>query len=208
MTEVVETPEGYRYYLIEGRREVSVTTALGFVFRYGGWAGFDPTSATIVTARRRGTAVHKAASILARGKTIERDTLHPIIKPYVAQFTDFLVQTGFRATGSEIYVRSDRYNYAGRLDLVGDWPGDEGGILDVKTTEDVWLAGYQVAAYHEAYREMTGDKKPRKRGTLILSNGPPSKWKLRELPMASDLTVFLSALNCFHVAESAGRLAA
>lgn len=209
---VVETWDGIRYYppAREGeQRLVSVTSALGWVFRYGGWTGFKPGDPKILTARRRGTAVHKACEILALGRKLDDFSIHPRIRPYIEQFEDFRVSTGWRATAVELRVRSARFGYAGRLDQVGEWPPYgpvDGGLLDLKTTEDVWLAGYQVAAYDMAYKEMSGDARPRSRGTLILNGGKPGGWRLRKLSEASDFSAFMSALNCFKIAEYSGRL--
>lgn len=209
--EVIESQDGRRYYRApDGRLDPSVTTALGSVFRYGGWAGFDPQSPAVLTARRRGRAVHRACEILAKGGLIEPGSVHMTIAPYVEQFVNFKRQTGFRATASEMYVRSDIYRFAGRLDLVGEWPPyrvDSAGVLDIKTYLDVWLAELQVAAYEQGYRETTGDARPLDRGTLLLSNGPPDGWKLRRLEEPNGLTIFLSSLNCFRYADSKGRLA-
>lgn len=204
---VRQNSAGYRWYRPDGFREwlVSTTTALGYVFRFGGWAGFDPWSAAVLTARRRGKAVHRACEILANGHEIAESSLHPIVVPYVAQFRDFMAKTDFRATGTEIEVFSARYRYGGKLDLVGDWDG-EAGLLDIKTGLDTWLAGFQTAAYEYAYRETTGDQTPRRRGTLLLSDKAPDKWKLRVCPDPSDFSVFLSALNIFRVAEARGKL--
>lgn len=195
---------GLRYYPMEDRRLVSVTAALGWVFRYGAWVGYRPGDPAILTARRRGRAVHRACEILAKGATLDESTVHLKIRPYLDQFINFVERTGWRATAVEQTVRSLRYGYAGRLDQVGEWPPykrESGGLLDLKTTQDTWLAEYQVAAYDTAYRETTGDDRPRLRGTLILDGGKPDGWRLRELREPTGFSGFLSALNCLKLAE-------
>ncbi len=201
---VIEGEYGIRYYDQNGTVP-SVTSVLGWIFGYGGWAGFDPSSAAVITARRRGTAVHRACEILAKGGELRDSSVHPMIRPYVEQFRDFIDSTRFRAVASELRVVSKRYGYGGRIDLIGE-SGDGPMILDLKTTQDVWLAGYQLSAYKQALCETTAGHESRQRGTLILSEKAPDKWKLRAFDDSMDFQVFLSALNCFKVAMFAGRL--
>lgn len=201
--EVIER-DGFRWYPIDGKEYVSVTTALGWVFHYTGWAKFDMSSPFMLTALKRGRAVHKAAYWLSMGRRLKMETVDPIILPFVLQFEDFLKTTRFVAEAAEFRVYSEKYGYAGRGDIKGHFPGDpDRHFLDVKTGVGVeeWLAGYQIAAYLRADREMGGDLSCAKRSALHLNGKAPDKWRLRGLTEPDDLVHFLSALNCFKAAE-------
>lgn len=201
--EVIEIG-GLRWYLVEGKKLVSVTTALGWVFHWPGWAKYDLTAPNILFARNRGRAVHKACYWMSMGRRLREDTIDPVIEPYVFQFAHFLQTTQFRAEAAEFLVYSKKYGYAGRGDIKGFFPTDTARhFLDVKTGETVedWLAGFQTAAYLNADREMTKDMRCAKRSVLHLNGGAPDKWRLRGPKGPDDFTMFLSALNCFKEAE-------
>lgn len=201
--------DGLRWYPIKGKRKPwpSVTTALGWVFHYPGWARYDLTSAEVLFARNRGRAVHKACYWLALGRRLDMSTVDSVVEPYVFQFEDFLRETGFRTTAAEFLVWSEKFRYAGRGDLKGVFPPDLKTIhlIDIKTGSGVmaWLAGFQTSAYLRADREMVGDMRAAKRSVLWLE---PDRWRLKALTDRDDFTMFLSALNCFHRANIEGAL--
>lgn len=201
--EVVEK-NGLRWYPIGGKLYPSVTTALGWVFHYPGWARYDLNSPEMMFARKRGRAVHKACYWIALGRRLMESTVDPILEPYITQFRCFLLTSGFRTEVAEFRIFSRRFGYAGRGDLKGYFPGDPNRhLIDIKTGTSVmgWLAGFQTAAYLRADREESGDMTSTRRSILQLNGQKPHQWRLKGLNDPDDFTHFISALNIFKVAE-------
>lgn len=194
-----------RWYAIDPETEYgSVTTVLGWAFRYGDWFRYDLTSPEVLTARSRGRAVHKAAYWMAIGRRLNPQTVDPMIEPHVAQFNHFLSTTKFETEEAEFPIVSRTFRFAGRGDLRGRFPGDPSKhLIDVKSglTVLMWLAGFQTAAYLRGYREMTGDLSATKRSVLHLNGKKPDQWRLKKLDDPDDWTMFLSANNCFNRAR-------
>lgn len=205
--EVVEK-KGLRWYPVEGRLLPSVTSVLGHVFMKPDWARYDMNSPEVIFARNRGRAVHTACYWLAMGRRLNPETIDAAVAPYIDQFTDFELKTGFRTDSAEFRVVSMRYGFAGRGDLRGRFPDDDNRhLLDIKTGYvEPWLAGAQTAAYLRADREMGGDMSCARRSVLHLTGEARDKWRLVGLTDSDDYTLFLSALNVFKAAERNGAL--
>jgi len=209
--DVIETPDGMRWYVVEGRRLPSVTTVLGWIFHHPDWVRYDMSSPAVIYARNKGRAVHQACYWLSMGRRLNPASIDPALEPYIAQFRHFLAETEFRTEQAEFLAVSRRHGYAGRGDIWGQMPDDEGRVghlIDIKTgvvEED--MAGWQTAAYLRACRETRGlQQVPCKRSVLHLDGEKPDGWRLVALDNPDDWAIFLSALNCFKAAESRGRL--
>jgi len=172
------------YYYIDGKEYPSVTSILGAVLRKRGleyWfkkmaaevALKDPTlSAQEVIAEvdligrnaaTRGQKVHAIAEEWARsGKWIEDSSFL-----YDNAFADFLDSHKPKARGWELELKSDKYIYAGRCDLVLEINGLN-WLIDIKTGKEVYKeVGLQLVAYKEAIHEMKLAK-INKMGVLLL----------------------------------------
>lgn len=202
--EVHETSDGMRWYVVEGKYLPSVTTILGKIFNHPDWAHYDLTSPAVIYARNKGRAVHKACYWLAKGRRLNPSSIDPALESYIAQFENFLIETKFETAKAEFLAVSRRHGYAGRGDLWGQMPQDQGRaarLVDIKTgVIQTDMAGWQTAAYLRAYREVRGlQQVPCKRSVLHLDGEKPDGWRLVALDDPDDWSVFLSALNCFRV---------
>jgi hypothetical protein len=188
----VQFDEAEHTYTVSGKVLPSVTTILKAALTFGG-ASPD----VLRNAMERGTAVHKAVELELEG-TLDHDELDPRIAPYLQQFNNFRAATAFRATHCEQVVHSERYGYAGMLDLLGTFPAlrhDEIAEVDIKSglvmpvTVGPQTSGYEIAA-RETLR--IGSHIRIKRYALQLR---PDFWKLHPLQNALDSTTFLSAVH-------------
>jgi hypothetical protein len=108
----IELDTSTHTYFVDGERvELSVTKVLkicGLIddrwyTEYGRW---------------RGSAVHKATHYFDEGD-IDRRTLDPVVKPFVADWKDFREKTGFIPTLIEKPFYDGRYNFCGTPDRRG-----------------------------------------------------------------------------------------
>lgn len=126
-------------------------------------------------AADRGTRVHEAISLILK------DVAVPIMDdevPYTNAFLNWLPEKEhFTLRLSEGFVKSDKYGYAGTVDLVCDL-GDEPWIIDFKTGSPQITHGLQLKAYQQAYYEMTGVKC--RMAGLYLGTGTKKGWRFKE----------------------------
>lgn len=134
-------PESHVYRTDGGNPVLSVTT----IIRRAGLS--DPRFYSD-EARDRGTAAHLAIQYINEG-TLDDDTVHERILPYVLGYRRWLSQSGFVVEQAERIVHNPIYGYAGTVDIVGTLNGLP-AVVDVKTgTMQPWTA-LQLAAYAEA----------------------------------------------------------
>ena len=199
MSRLVYNDELHRYTL-DGRVIPSVTTII------------HPLSAELykfvdkdvmMKAAALGTAVHKVIELDIKG-TLDLESLHDDIVPYYSAWLHFVSLSGFKMLASECRVHSDRYVYAGTLDLVGTLPTSTGGIeyviIDAKRCASVpRTAGPQTAGYEMALRENPPE------GVVIPPGAPIKRYALHLKTNGSyalvpftdkgDARVFLSCLS-------------
>lgn len=109
-------------------------------------------------AATSGTKVHQWVQGFIEGKEVDIPS-DPEVKNGITAFLKWVdsgVQLNF--SESEKIVYSKKYNYAGILDAVGEVDG-KSCLIDFKTSNAVYPEMIlQVAAYANAYEEMTGNK--------------------------------------------------
>lgn len=145
-----------------------------------------------------GQAVHRLIELDVLGE-ITDEVLEQYVDllPYLDQFREFRIKTGFQPLASEQRVYSARYGYAGTLDLFGVLNG-ELALIDAKRTAAVpRTAGPQTAGYENALREclphlLQTPSDKIKRFALHLT---ATRWQLVPFTSPADLRVFLSALT-------------
>jgi hypothetical protein len=139
-------PETHTYY-VDGIEQIGVTKILKL-------AGLIDDRWYTEYGRWRGSAVHKACHYFDEGD-IDRRTLDPAIKPFVADWKDFRERTGFTPTVIEKACYSSLHNFCGTPDRVGYFSlwqkGEEPTVLaDIKAYPSgqvpAWVR-YQLAGY-------------------------------------------------------------
>lgn len=102
-------------------------------------------------AAPRGTAVHKAAALLAKG-TLNWNSVDPAIFGRVEAIEKFLRLSKVKVIATEMRVASKRYRYAGTLDMLCEYK-DTLAVVDYKP-DIMGAVQYQLASYVAAYVEM------------------------------------------------------
>lgn len=185
---MIQFDEAKHEYRLEGALLPSVTQILEPLVDFSGIP-----SAVLNRARERGTAVHRACELYLLGD-LDEASLDEEIAPYYYQFRRFLRESGFRAHQSEMLVWSERYRYAGTLDLAGDLR-KRLVLIDIKTPITMPRStGPQTAAYEAAYREREGID-PRKKIRRFGLKLRPEKYELVPFDSERDMSVFLSMLT-------------
>lgn len=150
-----------RYYNINGKEYVSVTTVLNIIAKpyLVNWLvklGKEESDKISKEATDIGKQVHEALGYIVKGKTIPKHLRNSITLQAQKDFKKWQRKTGYKSHGTEVVVHSEFYNYAGTLD---DWGtiDDEIVIIDWKTSKQVNKEHYlQICAYQNAYWEMYG----------------------------------------------------
>jgi hypothetical protein len=105
-----------------------------------------------------GTAVHAGCKVLARGKSLDFNHLHPSLYHPLAEFQQWMKDHNPILSLIEEPLYSRKFNYAGMPDIIG-FIKRRPVVVDIKTGA-FDMAGVQLAGYEQLYREHT------KRGTL------------------------------------------
>jgi len=185
MARLVFTEDPHEYHL-DGVRIPSVTEIIGMLTDFS----FVPKD-VLERASTFGRAVHKAIELYENDDLDESMLSLPLV-PYLDQYKRFVSETGFTATHTEERVYSERYRYAGTLDLAG-MLNHQDAIIDTKTVSVLHPAvGLQTAAYDHAFCEMHGLKKRKRRFALQLSD---TRYRLVEYKDQHDFTYFAAALS-------------
>jgi hypothetical protein len=180
-------------YRIRGVVFPSVTEVLGPAEIFAGVFDSVPEDA-MAHARDRGTYIHEAMALLARGD-LDWSSLDQAWAPYIRSGARFLSDSGLVVTGSEVPVYSERLRAAGTIDLLGLWRERE-SLLDFKAAASVPMTvGPQTAGYHLLYRDLYGGGKRMLRYCVHLS---PTEYRVIPLEDSRDEAIFLSSLNLFH----------
>ncbi len=144
--------------------------------------------------RQIGTAVHAAIDLDLKGE-LDEESIHPAWEGYFKGWRKFKAESGFVIESSEQRIFSEKYQYAGTLDLVGELPSGP-ALIDTKTTVILMPSvGPQTAAYAE------GIGRPRiKRYALQLT--PDGLYNLEPCSNKNDFAVFQAALITFNWRKS------
>ena len=181
MQELIFNPENH-VYTIDNIYLPSVTTIIKA-------AGLIDTTWFTEGATTRGTYVHQATELYDKND-LDEAALDPALVPYLNAYKQFLNDTGFCIDGIEKRIHSATYGYAGTLDRLGKFPGENiNSILDIKSGVPAKWHGAQLAAYALCYPE------PHNRYGLYLSDN--GTYKLKRFRDRNDMQVFLACLTIY-----------
>lgn len=193
-------------YTRNGRVVPSVTQILGSLSA-AEYAGVNRE--VLERAAQRGRAIHKLIELDLRDD-LDVDSLSAELHPYYTQWRQFQELSGFDCRLSEGRVWSDRYGFAGTLDLFGVLNGDA-VLIDAKSTCVVMrTVGPQTAGYELALRE----SQPSLMSQCVAGPGAgridryalhltPDHWRLVPRKDPNDRRVFLAALTLHNYLEVA-----
>lgn len=180
-------------YRVGGVILPSVTEVLGPAQTFAGMFDHVPAG-TLETAKERGTYVHEAMALLARG-ALDWDSVDGPWLDYVRTGARFLAESGLVVTGSEVPVYSERLRVAGTIDLLGSWRRGD-ALIDFKVSAVVPpTVGPQTAGYKYLYHDLYGMKGRLHRYCVHLT---ASEYRVIPLEDSRDENIFLSSLNLFH----------
>ena len=191
------------YWDKQGKPYISVTTILGVLDKPAlrWWFGREVYNAMVVDptltqkealgapyasskkAMGRGTSVHSIVENYKHTKTYMK-RLPKDIKPYAEAFYTWFEDNNVEILENEKTVISEKYGYAGTLDLVIKYK-EKGRLMicDVKTGKDIYDEVFmQLSAYKQAFEEAGGEEVGI--GVILLSTGkdgePTGKYKFEE----------------------------
>ena len=186
---MIDQNDGLRFeredhqYFYDGRPVRGVTEILEA-------AGYVDRRWFTAAARARGSAVHKAVELLARGDLDER-TVDPRIIGYVEAARAFIaagrIDLSVCAVEQPVYGCRGGVEWAGTPDLVGPAFGGE-VVIDWKTGSSA-TAGLALAAYEMATRE----GRPVARRRLVVELKRTGRYRLVEHKDVTDYARFLAA---------------
>lgn len=105
--------EATHIYYWDGQRVPNVTSIIGDLIDYSMVPAY-----TLEIARQKGVAVHKMIELEARGD-LDEDSLPTWMRPVLAEWRRFIIETGFVVIASEQRVYHPKLGYAGTYDLKG-----------------------------------------------------------------------------------------
>lgn len=174
------------FYYVDEKYVPGVTTILGetmptpYALRYWiGEVGNEKAQAKLESAGARGTSLHKACEALLRGETVDLKVKFPNKedKRCLAGFVDWVNEFAPKVEDTQKDIEftvASRDGYAGTVDL-RCLLSNEPWIIDFKSSAAVYDSHkLQLAAYQQAYLEMTGIKA--KTGILHLNSKVKKGW--------------------------------
>lgn len=127
-----------------------------------------------------GSRVHTACEWFLNGLTVELPAEDPVgeFSRLFYGFTQWLDKYEPKTLATEQFVHSTRHGYAGSVDYICEIDGQT-WIIDFKTSKNYQDSyGLQLAAYRQAYQEMTGVRA--KTAILKLTTKTQKGWQWRE----------------------------
>ena len=201
-----------RYYLIKDQYYPSATFILGSYPKGPAFAEFlkmagQQAKYIADKAAEAGTRVHKAIEYLSIGMEILwDDQIHNEAEwSGICKFKEFYDTHKVKVIATEVIVYSEKYKYAGTIDLICEING-ETWLIDHKFAKGIYNTGWlQLAAYKSAWQEM-GNKPIDRMGILwlkALTRGPAKDkiqgagWQLKEPVKNYEqlFSIFISTLN-------------
>ena len=142
-------------------------------------------------ASKFGTAVHKATELYDDNE-LNEETLDLALVSHLDGWKKFLSDTKFEVLESETRVYSEQ-GYAGTFDRLGKL-ANKLTLLDIKTSTTVARStSLQLAAYKQAYEEMTGEHIEQ----LISVQLKPGNYSIKIYDDPTDFLTFRNFLSVY-----------
>lgn len=192
-----EDKDCWRWYeASDGRKLISVTKVLDVLMheKLKSWlirnseAKIEKTRT--VTANL-GTKLHEMIAKDLKGEEVIADP--DAVEPF-ENWKGFRAKHRIQATDTEITCFSEKFGYAGTIDIVGVADGVK-SIMDVKTGRVDVKAGYQMAAYQRAWREMHVESLGMAALQIPRDGSEPTLFRYEHIDFCFQR--FLCALECF-----------
>lgn len=200
-----------RYYKINNKLHVSVTTALTiirkpYLERWRGELGNEEADRIRDEAGDLGNIVHNCCEAIDKG-------LNPVlpndeqIKQMITAYERWAESTVKEWIKIEEVVACSHYLYAGRVDRVAILKGDKTRptVIDIKTSGSIDKdMGLQLAAYQHALEDI--GLKPKRRIIVHIDKKKPGNLNVYEFPdYETDFRMFLYSLELFRYFEKGGK---
>lgn len=174
----------------------SVTTILDVRHKAKLWewklrVGWDEANRRMLDSQDKGKVIHKALETINQDESLMID-LDPAVLPYCEGYMRWYEKFEPDVIAREEYLVSHRHKYAGTADLICTIDGQL-WIVDFKTGSKSIDHGLQLAAYRQAYKEMTG--KTAKTACLYLTDKTKRGWSWKEYK--EPVNTFLAAKKLF-----------
>ena len=198
--------EAHHHYWLDGERLPGVTEVLSDLSMT---KRLDP--GWLAAARERGKLVHKAIELYNQDDLAE-DSVDKSIVGYLTAWKRFCHDYKFKPLMTERIVYSERWRFAGTLDVIGSWQVNKHPRLvlaDAKSGLEDPAHGPQTAAYVHAAVEMeileAASRKdlPQRCAVRVQADG---YYKLDRFSHPSDWSVFFAALECWKFKQKHGLL--
>lgn len=169
-----------RFYQRNDKYYPSVTYVLGYIPKNSIFLDWlrekgEDSERIVKEAGDRGKQVHGAIESLLKGEELswinkKGDARYSLdVWQMILRFSEFWKIHQPKLIGSEIHVFSDKYEYAGTIDLILEMFGEK-WIIDIKTSNQIApVYDYQLAAYNIAFNEIF-DTPVTRRGILWLKS--------------------------------------
>lgn len=174
----------------------SVTTILDVRHKQKLWewklrVGWEVANDKMLDSQERGKAIHKALETINQDESILVDMPADIL-PFCEGYMRWYEKYEPNVVAREMYLVSERHKYAGTADLIC-LIDEVLWIVDFKTGSKSIDHGLQLAAYRQAYKEMTGHKA--RTACLYLTDKTKRGWSWKEYK--EPVGVFLAAKKLF-----------
>ena len=197
--------EAHHHYWLDGERLPGVTEVLSDLSMT---KRLDP--GWLAAARERGKLVHKAIELYNQDDLAE-DSVDKSIAGYLTAWKRFCHDYKFKPLMTERIVYSERWRFAGTLDVIGSWQVNKHPRLvlaDAKSGLEDPAHGPQTAAYVEAAVEMETFDMSRKDlpQRCVVRLQPDGFYRLDRFSDPADWSTFLAALTCWKFKQQHGLL--
>lgn len=155
----------------------------------------------------RGTYVHTACHLYDTGE-LDEESLDKALVPYLDGWKKFRAETGFVPLRSEERITSEKHQFTGKPDRIGEWPSVGLCILDIKSgTLQAWtalqLAAYKLLAHEEWVNNPLGGPLLNVKRFAVNLPGDGT-YKVKEYKDRADEGIFLAALACYNWRKNHG----